>query len=64
MSAGAAAPSRVPDRDLDARGVLEDGIGLGEHVHEGQVLARVVDPYGDLIEEIRAPSPAPSSRSR
>ena len=36
-------------------GLFDDGVGLGEEVHEGQLLVRVVDAYGDLVEEIRAP---------
>ena len=36
-------------------GLFEDGVGLGETVREGQVLARVIDAYGDLAEEVRAP---------
>lgn len=38
-------------------GLLEDPVGLGVEVEEGQVLGRVVDPFGDTIEEIRAPVP-------
>ena len=36
-------------------GLFEDGVGLGEEVREGQLLARVIDAYGDLVEEVRAP---------
>jgi predicted deacylase len=36
-------------------GFFADGVGLGEQVHEGQILARVIDAYGDVIEEIVAP---------
>jgi uncharacterized protein len=36
-------------------GLFEDGVDLGEQVQEGQVLARVIDAHGDLVEEIRAP---------
>ena len=35
-------------------GLLEEGVELGEEVEVGQVLARVVDAHGDLLEEIRA----------
>ncbi len=35
-------------------GLLEAGVELGEEVEVGQVLARVVDAHGDLLEEIRA----------
>jgi uncharacterized protein len=36
-------------------GLFEDGVGLGDEVVEGQRLARVVDPFGDVVEEILAP---------
>jgi predicted deacylase len=36
-------------------GFFEDGVALGEEVTEGQRLARVVDAYGDVVEEILAP---------
>jgi hypothetical protein len=36
-------------------GLLEEVVGLGDRVEAEQLLARVVDPYGDPIEEIRAP---------
>jgi predicted deacylase len=36
-------------------GLFEDGVDLGEQVQEGQVLARVIDAHGGLVEEIRAP---------
>ena len=35
-------------------GLLEAGVELGEEVEVGQVLARVVDAHGELLEEIRA----------
>ena len=35
-------------------GLLEAAVELGEEVAVGQVLARVVDAHGDLLEEIRA----------
>jgi predicted deacylase len=36
-------------------GILEETTPLGERVELGQVLGRVADPYGDLVEEILAP---------
>ena len=36
-------------------GILEDATSLGERIEAGHVLGRVVDPYGDLVEEIVAP---------
>jgi predicted deacylase len=36
-------------------GILEEATLLGDRVEIGQVLGRVVDPYGDLLEEIVAP---------
>ena len=36
-------------------GILEDAAALGDRVEAGQVLGRVVDPYGGLVEEIVAP---------
>jgi predicted deacylase len=36
-------------------GLFEDGVPLGDEVTEGQVLARIVDPYGGVVEEIIAP---------
>jgi len=37
-------------------GFFADGsVGLGEEVQEGQVLARVIDAYGDVVEEMLAP---------
>jgi len=36
-------------------GLFEDGVDLGEQVQVGQVLARVIDAHGGLVEEIRAP---------
>jgi predicted deacylase len=38
-------------------GFFEDGVQLGDEVTEGQQLTRVVDAYGDVIEEILAPVP-------
>ena len=35
-------------------GLLEAAVELGEEVAVGQVLARVVDAHGDLLEEIHA----------
>jgi uncharacterized protein len=36
-------------------GFFHDGVALGEEVTQGQVLARIVDAYGEIVEEIRAP---------
>jgi uncharacterized protein len=36
-------------------GLLADGCGLGERVEEGETIARVIDAFGDVVEEIRAP---------
>jgi predicted deacylase len=36
-------------------GILEQATRLGDGVEAGQVLGRVLDPYGDLVEEIAAP---------
>ena len=36
-------------------GLLQAAVELGEEVVQGQVLARVVDAHGDLLEEIHAP---------
>jgi predicted deacylase len=36
-------------------GFFADGVALGEEVDVGDVLARVLDPYGDVVEEIVAP---------
>ena len=37
-------------------GLLEAAVELGDEVVVGQVLARMVDAHGDLLEEIRAPA--------
>jgi predicted deacylase len=37
-------------------GLLADGRPLGEHVEEGQTIARVIDPFGEVVEEVRAPA--------
>ena len=37
-------------------GLLEAVVELGDEVVVGQVLARMVDAHGDLLEEIRAPA--------
>jgi uncharacterized protein len=36
-------------------GILEEATSLGDRVEVGQVLGRVLDPYGGLVEEIVAP---------
>jgi predicted deacylase len=36
-------------------GFFTDGIALGKEVEVGNVLARVIDAYGDVVEEIVAP---------
>ena len=36
-------------------GLLEDGAELGRQVVGGERLATIVDPYGDVVEEILAP---------
>jgi len=36
-------------------GLLEEVVPLGAGVEAGQVIARVIDPYGEPVEEIRAP---------
>jgi len=36
-------------------GLLEEVSRLGDRVEPGQVLGRIIDPYGDLVEEILAP---------
>ena len=36
-------------------GILEEAARLGDRVESGQVLGRIVDPYGGLVEEIIAP---------
>ena len=36
-------------------GFFEDGAALGDEVSAGQMLARIVDAYGETVEEIRAP---------
>ncbi|MEP6972808.1 MAG: succinylglutamate desuccinylase/aspartoacylase family protein [Actinomycetota bacterium] len=36
-------------------GLLQDGAPLGGYVDVGDVLARVLDAHGELVEEIRAP---------
>jgi len=37
-------------------GLLEELVSLGDRVEEGQAIARVIDAYGDPIEEILAPA--------
>jgi predicted deacylase len=41
----------TPDRG----GLFTDGAALGQEVKEGQILARVIDAHGDVVEEIAAP---------
>jgi predicted deacylase len=41
----------TPDRG----GLFTDGVALGTEVAVGDTLARVLDPYGDVVEEISAP---------
>ena len=36
-------------------GLFTDGVRLGDEVRAGGLLARVIDPYGVVVEEIRAP---------
>jgi predicted deacylase len=36
-------------------GFFTDGVSLGDEVRVGDVLARVIDAYGDVVEEIEAP---------
>jgi predicted deacylase len=36
-------------------GLLADGSRLGERVEEGQTIARLIDAFGDVVEEVRAP---------
>ena len=37
-------------------GLLEAAVDLSQEVAEGEVLARVIDAHGDLLEEMRAPA--------
>ena len=41
----------TPDRG----GLFADGVALGIEVAVGDMLARVIDPFGDVVEEISAP---------
>jgi predicted deacylase len=41
----------TPDRG----GLFADGVELGTEVAVGDTLARVIDPFGDVVEEISAP---------
>lgn len=41
----------TPDRG----GLFADGVALGTEVAVGDTLARVLDPYGDVVEEVSAP---------
>jgi len=38
-----------------ASGLLDYEVRLGEEVEEGQILARVRDPFGEVVEEVKAP---------
>lgn len=39
----------------DHGGLFIDGVAVGAEVAEGDVLARIVDPFGDVVEELTAP---------
>ncbi len=39
----------------ESAGLLDYTVELGEEVFEGQLLARVRDPFGDVLEEVKAP---------
>ncbi len=39
----------------ESAGLLDYTVELGEEVFEGQLLAKVRDPFGEVLEEIRAP---------
>jgi predicted deacylase len=41
----------TPDRG----GLFVDGVAVGAEVSAGDVLARIIDPFGDVIEELTAP---------
>jgi len=41
----------------ESPGLLDYEVRLGEEVEEGQLLARVRDPFGDVVGEVRAPRP-------
>jgi predicted deacylase len=41
----------TPDRG----GLFVDGVAVGAEVAAGEVLARIVDPFGDVVEELTAP---------
>jgi predicted deacylase len=41
----------TPDRG----GLFIDGVAVGAEVAAGEVLARIVDPFGDVVEELTAP---------
>jgi uncharacterized protein len=36
-------------------GLFTDGVALGAQVRQGDVMARVIDAYGDVVEEVVAP---------
>jgi predicted deacylase len=39
----------------DHGGLFTDGVAIGAEVTAGDVLARIVDPFGDVVEELKAP---------
>jgi hypothetical protein len=39
----------------DHGGLFVDGVAVGTEVSKGDVLARIIDPFGDVVEELRAP---------
>jgi predicted deacylase len=39
----------------DHGGLFIDGVAVGAEVAAGDVLARIVDPFGDVVEELKAP---------
>jgi predicted deacylase len=41
----------TPDRG----GLFGDGVAAGAEVAVGDVLARILDPFGDVVEELRSP---------
>ncbi len=41
----------TPDRG----GLFVDGVAVGAEVSAGDVLARIIDPFGDVVEELTAP---------
>jgi hypothetical protein len=39
----------------DHGGLFIDGVAVGAEVAQGDVLARIIDPFGDVVEELTAP---------